>query len=198
MASFLQTRQTSARSIRWHGVCQQRQRWQSRTGVHPGSLTQVMTWRPAHTHLLFSAASGKQLLHAEWGWGALLPPNSPHPTTPHLIQCHPFWNRAVWRVGRRDVPSKGGCRGGLRDSICPLPPQGAPLGGRTQGQLQKHPHLPAAMVLLGRPLAQLACLLADGRQGLVAGTIVPTTFLGTQDEGASQPPSPKAFGEPDF
>ena len=48
------------------------------------------------------------------------------------------------------------------------------------------------MVLLGGPLAQLARLLADGRQGLVTGTIVPATFLGTQGEGQCQSPCPKS------
>lgn len=76
------------------------------------------------------------------------------------------------------------------EALPSLPPLGAPLVGPTQGQLQKHPHLPAAVVLLGGPLAQLACLLADGRQGLVTGAIIPTTFLGTQDEGESQHPPP--------
>lgn len=74
--------------------------------------------------------------------------------------------------------------------------QDSPLAGPTQGQLQKHPHLPAAVVLLGHPLAQLARLLADGWQGLVAGTIVPATFLGTQGEGESQQPQP--LGKPGF
>lgn len=83
---------------------------------------------------------------------------------------------------------QGGCGVGVGGAgSCPLPPPGVPLVGPTQGQL---PHLPAAMVLLGCPLAQLARLLADGRQGLVTGTIIPTTFLRTQDEGESQPPTP--------
>lgn len=38
------------------------------------------------------------------------------------------------------------------------------------------PTLPAAVVLLGGPLAQLARLLANGRQGLVTGTVVPAAF----------------------
>lgn len=162
-------------------------------GYSPAA-TLRMTWGPAHTHLRLSAASGKWLLHAEWGWGTLLPPSCPHPTPPHLSRCHPFWNRAVWRAGGRDVPSKGGCT----ILAAPFLPGGAPWLAPPRGQLQKHPHLSAAVVLLGRPLAQLASLLADGGQGLVAGTIVPTTLLGTQDERASQPPSPKALGEPDF
>lgn len=72
---------------------------------------------------------------------------------------------------------------------------GAPLAA-SRTQMQKHPHLPAAVVLLGGLLAQLARLLADGRQGLVTGTVIPATFLGTQDERESQPSSrkpPKPF-----
>lgn len=68
-------------------------------------------------------------------------------------------------------------------------------------QLQKHPHLPAAMVLLGGPLTQLACLLADRWQGLVTGTVIPATFLGIQGERESQPcspTSPKPFSKPGF
>ena len=76
------------------------------------------------------------------------------------------------------------------DSSCPLAP-GSPSGWPHPGQLQKHPHLPAAMVLLGGPLAQLARLLANGRQGLVTGTVVPAAFLGTQGEGQCQSISPK-------
>jgi hypothetical protein len=45
------------------------------------------------------------------------------------------------------------------------------------------------MVLLSSPLAQLACLLADGGQGLVTGTVIPATFLGTYGEGESHPKS---------
>lgn len=164
------------------------QDWGAPQQPHSGDVLGACPHPPPVLRCLWEVASSCRV-----GGGALLPPNSPHPTPAHLIQCHPFWNKAVWKAGRRDMPRKGGCHGRLQDSICPLPLRGAPLVGPTQGQLQKHPHLPAAMVLLSRPLAQLACLLADGWQGLVAGTIVPTTFLRTQDEGASQPPLPQSL-----
>lgn len=68
---------------------------------------------------------------------------------------------------------------------------GAPLTAtRLSTQIQKYSHLPAAMVLLSGPLAQLACFLADGWQRLVTGTVIPATFLGTQGERKSQPPPP--------
>lgn len=86
---------------------------------------------------------------------------------------------------------KGRCHGRLRASTCP-PAPGSPSGWPHPGQLQKHPHLPAAMVLLSSPLAQLACLLADGWQGLVTGTVIPATFLGTQGKRESQSMSPKS------
>lgn len=106
----------------------------------------------------------------------------PHPTP------QPSWKGEVWRAGsgvcRRREERVGGCR-------IPTPHFWEPLWLATRStQIQKHPHLPAAMVLFSGPLAQLTCFLADGWQGLVTGTIIPATFLGTQGEGESQTPSP--------
>lgn len=100
---------------------------------------------------------------------------------------------------KQGVPRKGG-RSGRLQGFRTLP-LGAPLAGPTGTQIQKHPHLPAAMVLLRGPLAQLACFLADGRQRLVTWTVIPATLLGTQGTRESQPASPKSpkpFSKPGF
>lgn len=112
--------------------------------------------------------------------------SSPQPCPAHPT---PSGERAVWRAGSRLCPGREDAAGGCRISIPLL--LGAPLAA-TRTQTQKHPHLPAAVVLLGGLLAQLARFLADGRQGLVTGTVIPATFLGTQDERESQPSSPKS------
>lgn len=72
---------------------------------------------------------------------------------------HPTSSRGTPSGTEQLGEQKGGRR--PRDSIHPSLPR-SPLGWPHLGQLQKHPHLPAAVVLLGRPRAQLACLLADG------------------------------------
>ena len=122
-------------------------------------------------------------LRAGVEWGAPFPPNSFLPP-PHLILYHSFWMEQFGGQEKGRLPQEAA------DSSCP-PAPGSPSGWPHPGQLQKHPHLPAAVVLLGGPLAQLACLLANGRQGLVTGTVVPATFLGTQGEGQCQSLSPK-------
>lgn len=103
-------------------------------------------------------------------------PAPPHPTPPGEQEAGCVQEGRTQREAARFLP--------------PLLP-GAPLLA-TRTQIQKHPHLPAAMVLLGGLLAQLARFLADGRQGLVTGTVIPATFLGTQDEREFQPSSPKS------
>ena len=114
-------------------------------------------------------------------------PTPPHPLSP-FSGTEQFGEQEEGTSQAREEAT-GGCRtpsaSSLPWELLWLPPH------HHQEQLQKHPHLPAAVVLLGRPLAQLACLLADGWQGLVTGAIVPTTFLGTQDEGESQPSLPQ-------
>lgn len=191
-------------------VCASRQRWQSRTGgaqrtrARKAASTQVMTGPdrgPAHTHLLFSLPLGSGFpvergLKAVGGELCFLPDSSPPPPYPTSL----LPEQSSLERGRKGVPRKGGRCGRLQESIHPLLPLAAPLAAPSSAQLQKHPHLPAAMVLFGGSLAQLACLLADGWQRLVTGTVIPATFLGTQGEEVSthNPSSPKLFLKPGF
>lgn len=114
----------------------------------------------------------------------LFPPHSSDPAPSHPVS--PLQEQEA------EEPKEGGirrtgCQVRVHD---PLQPSCSwePLWLNPPWQLQKHPHLPAAVVLLGGPLGQLASLLADGWQGLVTGTVVPATFLGRHGEGESRAP----------
>lgn len=111
-------------------------------------------------------------------------------TSPQAPQCHSL---RKGQLGSQEDAGQG-CK---FPSIPPHPSREPHLE-----QFQKHPHLPAAMVLLGCTLAQPACLLADGWQGLVTGTVIPSSFLGhmikkTHPKSLTLPKFSSPFSKPE-
>lgn len=128
-------------------------------------------------------STGERRSGLGWGGSSRFSQQLSTPTPPLLY--HSFWMEQFGGGGK-----KGGCHRRLQ-----IPPALLPPGALPAGPIRGRSEAPSPAASRGRllvaPWLQLARLLANGRQGLVTGTVVPAAFLGTQGEGQCQSISPK-------